>query len=68
MAVSAEDQIIHHLKDAVGLLRADQLVAALKSEQARADAKKLREIPLSGMEAGMRDVFANHIDPDADET
>ncbi|MGX1632692.1 hypothetical protein ACWGUL_01340 [Streptomyces albidoflavus] len=32
MAISAEDQIIHHLKDKVGLDRADELVAELKEE------------------------------------
>lgn len=30
MAISAEDEIIHHLKDNVGLAKADELVAALK--------------------------------------
>jgi hypothetical protein len=63
VAISAEDQIIHHLKDKIGLARADELVTELKRAQSAADAQKLREIPLSGMEAGMRDVFANHIDP-----
>ena len=33
MAVSAEDQIIHYLKDKVGLARADELVAELKAQQ-----------------------------------
>lgn len=32
MAISAEDQIIHHLKDKVGLVEADRLVAALKAQ------------------------------------
>lgn len=35
MAISAEDQIIHHLKDKVGLTRADELVAELKEQQDR---------------------------------
>nr|WP_192963615.1 hypothetical protein [Streptomyces sp. W9] len=35
MAISAEDQIIHHLKDKVGLNRADELVAELKDQQGR---------------------------------
>lgn len=35
MAISAEDQIIHHLKDKLGLARADQLVAELKEQQDR---------------------------------
>lgn len=30
MAISAEDQIIHYLKDKVGLAEADRLIAALK--------------------------------------
>ncbi|MEV5433910.1 hypothetical protein [Streptomyces sp. NPDC052701] len=63
MALSAEDQIIHHLKDKIGLARADQLVAELKLEQARADAERLRELPLSGVEGGIRDVLANLIHP-----
>ncbi|WP_055693348.1 hypothetical protein [Streptomyces prasinopilosus] len=33
MAISAEDQIIHHLKDKVGLARADELVAELKGQR-----------------------------------
>jgi len=33
MAISAEDQIIHHLKDTVGLTRADELVAELKEQR-----------------------------------
>ncbi|MFJ9420669.1 hypothetical protein [Streptomyces sp. NPDC101249] len=33
MTVTAEDQIIHYLKDKVGLTRADELVAQLKAEQ-----------------------------------
>ncbi|GGX36491.1 hypothetical protein [Streptomyces noursei] len=37
MAINAEDQIIHYLKDKVGLAAADKLVAELKREQARAD-------------------------------
>ncbi|MFG3660220.1 hypothetical protein [Streptomyces sp. NPDC047706] len=32
MAISAEDQIIHHLKDKVGLAKADELVTGLKEE------------------------------------
>ncbi|MFE1451891.1 hypothetical protein [Streptomyces olivaceoviridis] len=34
MAISAEDQIIHYLKDKVGLAEADALVAAWKRETA----------------------------------
>ncbi|MEU1043950.1 hypothetical protein ABZ400_02185 [Streptomyces sp. NPDC005897] len=33
MAISAEDKIIHYLKDQVGLARADELVAELKAQQ-----------------------------------
>lgn len=32
MTIKAEDQIIHHLKDKVGLPEEDRLVAALKRE------------------------------------
>lgn len=32
MAITAEDQIIHHLKDKVGLTEADKLVAQFKAE------------------------------------
>lgn len=32
MAISAEDQIVHYLKDKVGLARADELVGKLKRE------------------------------------
>ncbi|GFH34268.1 hypothetical protein [Streptomyces pacificus] len=32
MAISAEDQIIHYLKDKVGLAKADELVAGLRGE------------------------------------
>lgn len=35
MSISAEDQIIHHLKDKVGLARADELVAELKEQRNR---------------------------------
>ncbi|MFJ6238908.1 hypothetical protein ACIQH0_33055 [Streptomyces griseus] len=33
MAISAEDQIIHHLKDSIGLAEADRLVAELKRKR-----------------------------------
>ncbi|WP_327335139.1 hypothetical protein [Streptomyces anulatus] len=33
MTISAEDQIIHHLKDRVGLAEADRLVAELKRQR-----------------------------------
>ncbi|MFE9461735.1 hypothetical protein [Streptomyces californicus] len=33
MAISAEDQIIHHLKDSVGLAEADRLVAELQRQR-----------------------------------
>lgn len=32
MAISAEDQIIHYLKDKVGLAKADELLSTLKRE------------------------------------
>jgi hypothetical protein len=32
MAISAEDQIIHYLKEKVGLTKADELVGTLKRE------------------------------------
>lgn len=35
MAISAEDEIIHYLKDKVGLARADELVAELKGHRER---------------------------------
>ncbi|WP_032761202.1 hypothetical protein [Streptomyces alboviridis] len=39
MAISAEDMIIHHLKDKVGLAEADKLVARLKAETLEAAAE-----------------------------
>lgn len=59
----AEDQIIHHLKDKVGFGEADRLIAAMKTEHAHQLAEQQRAIPLSGVEAGVRDAVANHIDP-----
>ncbi|MFJ3043656.1 hypothetical protein [Streptomyces tendae] len=41
MAISAEDVIIHHLKDKVGLARADELVAELKAQEGREETLRL---------------------------
>lgn len=41
MAISAEDEIIHYLKDKVGLARADELVAELKGQQKRRQSDRL---------------------------
>jgi hypothetical protein len=41
VAISAEDQIIHHLKDKVGLARADALVAELKESTGREETLRL---------------------------
>lgn len=43
MAISAEDQIIHHLKDKVGLAEADRLVAQLKRDIQAAGEGSLRD-------------------------
>ncbi|NEB92417.1 hypothetical protein [Streptomyces bauhiniae] len=60
MSISAEDQIIHYLKDKIGLAKADELVAVLKLEQARADSEKLRELHrLERLEASLID-YINH--------
>lgn len=47
MAISAEDQIIHHLKDKVGLARADELVAELKEDSGREETLRLAATYLS---------------------
>jgi len=41
MPISAEDQIIHHLKDKVGLARADELVAEVKENSGREETLRL---------------------------
>jgi hypothetical protein len=41
MAISAEDKIIHYLKDKIGLARADELVAELKEQQKHRQQERL---------------------------
>ncbi|MGQ4393821.1 hypothetical protein ACN6K5_003607 [Streptomyces violaceoruber] len=41
MPISAEDTIIHYLKDKVGLNRADELVAELKEQEGREETLRL---------------------------
>ncbi|MGW4270825.1 hypothetical protein ACWEGQ_00305 [Streptomyces seoulensis] len=41
MTIRAEDQIIHYLKDKIGLAKADELVAELKAETGREETLRL---------------------------
>lgn len=41
MAISAEDQIMHYLKDKVGLARADELVSEVKGQQGHEETLRL---------------------------
>jgi len=57
-----DDDVRHHLSQMMPGPQADDLVAALKKEHSHDIAKKLRAIPLSGVEAGVRDALVAQIE------